>query len=58
MDSDALGELTRSIEEDGLLNPIIVGRKGDKYEVISGHRRLAACRRASLCSLSKERQYC
>ena len=35
MDSDALGELTRSIEENGLLNPILVRRKGDKYEVIS-----------------------
>src|SRR6516162_1496889 len=30
MDSDALGELTRSIEENGLLNPILVRRKGDK----------------------------
>jgi ParB family chromosome partitioning protein len=48
MDSDALGELTRSIEENGLLNPILVRRKGDKYEVISGRRRLAAYRR--LCS--------
>ena len=42
MDSDALEELTRSIEENGLLNPILVPRKGDKYEVISAHRRLAA----------------
>src|SRR5262249_30315341 len=45
MDSDALAELTRSIEENGLLNPILARRKGDKYEVISGHRRLAAYRR-------------
>src|SRR6516162_1589909 len=42
MDSDALGELTRNIEENGLLNPINVRRKGDKYEIISGHRRKAA----------------
>jgi ParB/RepB/Spo0J family partition protein len=45
MDSDALGELTRNIEENGLLNPINVRRKGDKYEIISGHRRKAAYQR-------------
>ena len=47
MDSDALGELTRSIEENGLLNPILVRRKRDKYEVVPGHRRLAAYGRLS-----------
>jgi len=45
MDSDALEELTRNIEENGLLNPINVRRKGDKYEIISGHRRKAAYER-------------
>jgi len=45
MDSDALEELTRNIEENGLLNPINVRRKGDKYEIISGHRRKAAYQR-------------
>jgi ParB/RepB/Spo0J family partition protein len=34
--------LTRSIKENGLLSPILVRRKGDKYEAIFGHRRLAA----------------
>ncbi len=57
MDSDALGELTRNIEENGLLNPILVRRKGDKYEVISGHRRLAAYRRLQFAAKSdKEKQ--
>jgi ParB family chromosome partitioning protein len=54
MDSDALGELTRSIEENGLLNPILVRRKGDKYEVISGHRRLAAYRRLQFAAKSEK----
>src|SRR5262249_54286088 len=45
MDEDELAELIRSIEEHGLLNPILVRRAGDKYQVISGHRRLAAYRR-------------
>ncbi len=57
MDSDALAELTRSIEENGLLNPILVRRKGDKYEVISGHRRLAAYRRLQFAAKTdKEKQ--
>jgi ParB family chromosome partitioning protein len=57
MDSDALEELTRSIEENGLLNPILVRRKGDQYEVISGHRRLAAYRRLQFNAKSeKEKQ--
>jgi hypothetical protein len=53
MDSDALGELTRSIEENGLLNSILVRRKGHKYEVISGHRRLATYRRLCCARTSR-----
>ena len=47
MDSAALEELTRSIREQGLLNPILVRRVEKGYEVISGHRRLGAYRRLS-----------
>jgi ParB/RepB/Spo0J family partition protein len=57
MDSDQLAELTRSIEENGLLNPILVRRAGDKYQVVSGHRRLAAYRRLQFAAQSeKDRQ--
>lgn len=44
MGGDAFRELTRSIQENGLLSPILVRRKGDKYEAIFGHRRLAVYR--------------
>jgi ParB family chromosome partitioning protein len=39
---ESLNELAVSIKENGLLNPIIVRPKGERYEVVSGHRRLKA----------------
>jgi ParB family chromosome partitioning protein len=45
MDSDGLAELTRSIRDPGLLHPILVHQAEKMYQVISGHRRLAAYRR-------------
>ena len=41
---DALRELADSIKQYGLLQPITLRRKGERYEVIAGHRRLAAFR--------------
>lgn len=41
-DNESLNELVQSINENGLLNPIIVRPKDGKYEIISGHRRLKA----------------
>ena len=41
-DNESLNELVQSIKENGLLNPIIIRPKENKYEVISGHRRLKA----------------
>lgn len=39
-----LSELAESISRVGLLQPIIVRKDGEnRYEVVSGHRRLAAC---------------
>lgn len=35
-------ELVASIKRNGLLNPVTVKRKGDKYRVIAGHRRFLA----------------
>jgi ParB family chromosome partitioning protein len=41
-DSQSLEELTRSIKEKGVIQPILVRRQGDKYELIAGERRLRA----------------
>ena len=41
-DSEALEELALSIRTLGLIQPITVRRKGDKYQIISGERRYRA----------------
>lgn len=41
---DSLDELAASIREHGLLQPVVVRRAGDRFELIAGHRRLAAMR--------------
>lgn len=43
-----LDELADSIKRNGLLQPILVSAKDDKYEVIAGERRLRACKIAGL----------
>jgi ParB family chromosome partitioning protein len=40
-----IDELAHSIEEQGLLQPIIVRKSGDEYELIAGQRRLTAVMR-------------
>lgn len=44
----ALQELVTSIEEHGVLQPVIVRPKGDRYQLVSGERRTLAARRAGL----------
>jgi len=39
---DALKELAASIKEHGIIQPIIVRKLGDKYEIIAGERRYKA----------------
>ncbi|MFA4889889.1 MAG: ParB/RepB/Spo0J family partition protein, partial [Candidatus Omnitrophota bacterium] len=41
-DTQSLEELTQSIKEKGVIQPILVRRKGDFYELIAGERRLRA----------------
>ncbi|MBD3170565.1 MAG: ParB/RepB/Spo0J family partition protein [candidate division Zixibacteria bacterium] len=41
-DENALKELAVSIKQSGLIQPIIVRKKGDRYELIAGERRLKA----------------
>ncbi|MER0240588.1 ParB/RepB/Spo0J family partition protein [Streptomyces sp. HSW2009] len=48
-DEDALAELVTSIQEVGLLQPIVVRQLGpERYELIMGERRWRACREAGL----------
>lgn len=42
-DDDDMFELTESIRKNGLISPLIVRKKSDRYELISGHRRKHAC---------------
>jgi ParB family chromosome partitioning protein len=50
-DEQALNELAESIQTLGLLQPVVVRRTGDIYELIAGERRWRAARRAGLKSI-------
>jgi len=45
-DPDGLSELAASIRRHGVLQPIVVSRSGDGYELVAGHRRVLAARLA------------
>ena len=45
-DEEAMEELTASIRENGLIQPITVRESGDGYEIIAGERRYRACVKA------------
>lgn len=47
-DEQELEELSKSIETYGILNPILVRKKEDKYEIIAGERRYKAAIKAGL----------
>jgi len=47
-DVDRLDTLARSISRSGLLQPVVVRRAGERYELIVGERRWRAARRAGL----------
>lgn len=47
-DADRLAELSESIRQQGVIQPIIVRPAGDGYEIIAGERRLRAAQRAGL----------
>ncbi len=50
-DEEALNALVESIKEKGVLQPLLVRRKGDKYEIIAGERRWRASKLAGLKSV-------
>lgn len=48
---EALEELTESIKAQGVLQPLVVRRRGEQWELIAGERRLRAARRAGLATV-------
>lgn len=46
-----MADMIESIKEYGVLTPIIVRAKEDKYEIISGHRRKFACDRLGITKI-------
>ena len=44
IENEELNTLAQSIRESGVLVPALARPAGDRYELISGHRRLAACK--------------
>jgi len=49
--ADEMQQLAASIKRHGLLQPIVVSRKADGYEVVAGHRRVLAARIAGRTSI-------
>lgn len=43
-DEDSIAELAQSIRQVGLIQPLVVRREGDHYELVAGERRLRACK--------------
>ena len=50
-DESALQELADSIEKNGLLQPLLVRKKGTYYEIVAGERRYQAAKRIGLKDL-------
>ncbi len=48
MNERSLEELADSIRQRGVIEPIVVRRAGDGYELVAGERRLLACKKAGL----------
>lgn len=47
-DQQALLELAKSIEQHGIIQPLVLRKVGDKYEIIAGERRLKAAKMVGL----------
>ena len=51
VDDEKMADMIESIKEYGVLTPIIVRSKNDKYEIVSGHRRKYACAKAGITKI-------
>jgi ParB family chromosome partitioning protein len=49
--SEELQDLVSSIQERGVLQPVLVRKKGDHWELIAGERRYRACQRLGLVTI-------
>jgi len=49
--SEELQDLVSSIQERGVLQPVLVRKKGDSWELIAGERRYRACQRLGLLTI-------
>ena len=47
-DDDSLDELAASIKEHGIIQPLVLRRRGEKYEIVAGERRFRAAKKAGL----------
>jgi len=47
-DEEAIAELAESIRQVGLIQPLLVRRQGEGYELVAGERRLRACKSIGL----------
>jgi ParB family chromosome partitioning protein len=47
-DETSLAELAESLKQHGMVQPIVVRKVGDKYEIIAGERRWRAARKAGI----------
>ena len=50
-DDEDMQNLVRSISENGVLVPCLARQNGERYELISGHRRKAACEALGIATL-------
>lgn len=50
-DEEQIEALASSIEKFGLLQPILVKKIGDKYQIIAGERRYRACKKLDLINI-------
>lgn len=50
-DDEAIEDLSNSIKEYGVIQPIVVSKKGGYYEIIAGERRWRASKRAGLTEI-------
>lgn len=50
-DDEKITELAESIKQHGIIQPLVVTRKGNEYELIAGERRLQAAKRANLAKV-------
>lgn len=51
MSPEALDDLARSITRYGVIEPVVVRRVGDRYQLVAGERRVMASRRAGLATI-------